>query len=142
LYSLRISVESEYFTAINMPSVDKSVTASDKVVNWEDIPFPPSTVIETPRLSLRPLHIKDAPQMAELCDDEAVAQWLSNRCPFPYKLSDAEWFIGKNGVPPAEGMPWITLVITVKENSNELMGCIGLHPGSDTYCRGAEIGTV
>ncbi|WP_373352788.1 GNAT family N-acetyltransferase [Pseudoroseicyclus sp. CXY001] len=49
--------------------------------------------LRTARLRLRPLQAADAPAVAEGIGDWRVMQWLSSP-PWPYRLADAEWFIG------------------------------------------------
>lgn len=48
--------------------------------------------IKTDRLSLRPIHRRDAPRFAELCSDILIARNTA-RVPHPYGLKDAEKFV-------------------------------------------------
>ena len=50
-------------------------------------------IIETKRLLLRPLELGDAAEQARLIADWEVIRWLTSP-PWPYRLEDAEWFIG------------------------------------------------
>lgn len=50
-------------------------------------------IIETERLVLRPLELADAPMIARLIGEWGVIRWLTMP-PWPYRLEDAEWFIG------------------------------------------------
>lgn len=49
--------------------------------------------LETNRLRLRQPQATDAPRIARLLDNFAISGKLS-RVPYPYKLSDAEWWLG------------------------------------------------
>lgn len=53
-----------------------------------------SPVIETRRLTLRAPERGDARRMAELANDFDVVK-MTGRMPFPYRLADAEAFIGR-----------------------------------------------
>jgi RimJ/RimL family protein N-acetyltransferase len=55
----------------------------------------PGGVIQTERLTLRPLTPADAGDIATALADWNVARWLT-RVPFPYALADAEAFIASN----------------------------------------------
>jgi [ribosomal protein S5]-alanine N-acetyltransferase len=120
--------------------IDKASAASDAPIDWESIPFPPNAVVETSRLAIRPLHIKDAERMAELANDERILKWMANRFPFPYQTSHAEWFINHFGGPPPAGQPYIQFALALKDEPEKFIGCMGLHPGGDVFCRSAEFG--
>ncbi len=48
----------------------------------------------TPRLRLRPVTKTDVPAIHAALQDWDVVRWLS-RVPYPYAISDAEWFAGE-----------------------------------------------
>ena len=60
-------------------------------------------MLETPRLLLRQPRPADAPRIARLINNFAVSGKLA-RVPYPYKLSDAEWWLGtwRADKPPGE----------------------------------------
>ena len=70
----------------------------------EEIPREPyregsSPVLETKRLALRAARLEDAKAVAALANDRRIAENTA-RIPYPYKVADAEKFIGganKNG---------------------------------------------
>ena len=74
------------------------------------------TTLRTERLLLRPLEEADLPSLAERINDFEVARWLS-RVPFPYTLTDAEWFLAhvRSGAEKA----WVI-------DDGELRGMVGL----------------
>ncbi len=55
----------------------------------------PETIAVTDRIVLRPLQAGDAGAIAAGLSDWAVTQWLTH-LPFPYALSDAEWFLAND----------------------------------------------
>jgi hypothetical protein len=52
----------------------------------------PEIVVISDRIALRPLAAGDAAGIAAGLSDWAVTAWLTH-VPFPYALSDAEWFV-------------------------------------------------
>lgn len=50
-------------------------------------------VLLTERLVLRPPHEDDIPELAAIANNRQIAE-MTSRMPFPYRLSDAETFIG------------------------------------------------
>lgn len=58
-----------------------------------------ATAIETERLTLRPLRMDDAAEVAAGIGDVRVLRNLTSP-PYPYALSDAEWFIRENAHKP------------------------------------------
>lgn len=52
-------------------------------------------VIETPRLSLRPVSVEDVPALVPALGNYDVVRWLG-RVPYPYSASDARDFIAGN----------------------------------------------
>lgn len=77
------------------------------------------TEIVTERLRLRPVGRADSPAIHAAMQDWDVVRWLS-RVPWPYALSDAEWFADEveAGRIPAFGM----------HDAEGLAGVIGIDP--------------
>jgi RimJ/RimL family protein N-acetyltransferase len=65
-------------------------------------------VLETKRLALRAPHLEDAKTVATLANDRRIAENTA-RIPHPYKVSDAEKFIGGANKADGEGVFLITL---------------------------------
>ncbi len=83
----------------------------------------PGLVVETPRLILRCPVRADAARVAELANDVAVAENLSNM-PHPYGLDDALAFIDNAEVGPAR---W-NLGLYLKDEAAAFVGMVGLMP--------------
>lgn len=79
------------------------------------------TAIRTERLVLVTPTLAHAPAIAAMANNANVHKWMA-RLPFPYGLSDAEFFINEI-VPSAEEF---CLAIT---RDDEFMGVVGLHFG-------------
>ena len=79
--------------------------------------------LETPRLRLRRPRLTDAPRLVRLIDNFAVSGKLS-RVPYPYKLSDAEWWLDRQGADNPAGET--TFVIELAGEG--LIGHCGIHP--------------
>ena len=77
------------------------------------------TTLRTERLVLVAPTLAHAPSIAQLCNNINVHKWMA-RLPFPYALSDAEFFINEI-VPSAEEA---CFAIT---RDDELLGVAGLH---------------
>ena len=79
--------------------------------------------LETRRLLLRQPRRTDAPRIAKLIDNFAVSGKLA-RVPYPYKLSDAEWWLGtwRADKPPGETGFIVDLA------GEGMIGHCGLHP--------------
>lgn len=77
------------------------------------------TSIRTPRLVLTTPTSAHAPAIANLCNNINVHKWMA-RLPFPYHLSDAEFFI-EQIVPSPEECCFAIL------REGTLMGVVGLH---------------
>jgi len=75
-------------------------------------------VLETKRLALRAPRLEDAKTVAALANDRRIAENTA-RIPHPYKLSDAQGFIG--GANKAEGEA--VFVITLRETSRVIGAC-------------------
>lgn len=68
----------------------------------------------TPRLMMRALATRDAPAIAAALSNYEVIRWLTSP-PWPYRLSDAEWFV-------TSGMPNIWAITA----EDALIGVVGL----------------
>ncbi|MEM9232196.1 MAG: GNAT family N-acetyltransferase [Pseudomonadota bacterium] len=75
------------------------------------------TRLTTERLTLRPLEVGDALALASALANPIVAQWLN--VPEPYRLQDAEQFLGRTAAKPGF---WAIC-------DPELIGVISLRPG-------------
>jgi RimJ/RimL family protein N-acetyltransferase len=75
----------------------------------------------TERLALRPAWSEDAPALARIAGDEAVARNLA-RLPFPYALADAEAFIASQ----AEKACPAQLIFRRTHGAPQLIGVAGL----------------
>ncbi|MFQ6548037.1 GNAT family N-acetyltransferase [Aestuariibius sp. 2305UL40-4] len=75
-------------------------------------------VLRTPRLKLRPLREGDAERITALISDFEVTRWLS-RAPHPYRLADAEQFLGDVVTEDGSGFHWAI------ERGGSLVGVIG-----------------
>ena len=82
------------------------------------------SVLETPRLALRPLGLDDAEQLTALLQDPVIAQWTSS-IPFPYSIEDARSFISKRVIDDRTGESFVWGI--VEKQSDVLMGTVGLH---------------
>lgn len=78
------------------------------------------TVIETPRLRLRPYVAADAEAVHALFGDPEVRRWLP-RAPNPYRQDDASAFIGSRAAAEAKGDE----VSRAIERDGVLVGAIG-----------------
>jgi RimJ/RimL family protein N-acetyltransferase len=79
----------------------------------------------TPRLTLRPGWLEDAPALARAIGHAAVVNRLA-RAPWPYALGDAEAFLS---LPRGAAEP--RFVIIAREDPHRLVGGIGLHRADD-----------
>jgi RimJ/RimL family protein N-acetyltransferase len=78
--------------------------------------------VRTERLLLRPGWAEDAPALARLLDDPAVARNLA-RVPSPYTLADAAAFLAAGSEPTLPRF----LIFARTQRSPRLIGGIGLH---------------
>jgi ribosomal-protein-alanine N-acetyltransferase len=108
--------------------------------DWSLIPYPPPAVIESKRLILRPLHIKDAPILAQNVNNQKILAVLSNRLPNPYTLKDAIWFVNHCNEP--KPMPTQFVMVPKDSPNGEPIGVIDLEPGPDIFVRTAQMGYV
>lgn len=79
--------------------------------------------LRTARLHLRAPVLADAPALAAALDDFEISRWLAP-VPFPYTLSDAEWFIGE----VTAGRMGALII-----DDGEIAGVIGLDDGTLGY---------
>lgn len=79
------------------------------------------TILETPRLRLRPLAAADAPHIQDYCSDWDVACRLA-RVPHPYPQDLAATFIARQALDAAGGMAHVFAI----EYAGRLAGVIGL----------------
>jgi RimJ/RimL family protein N-acetyltransferase len=90
------------------------------------------TVLQTPRLILRPFNEGDIDTMVALLNDWEVAQWLAVP-PFPYRRADARFYVnqvrGNHGAGPATEFG-----IALQEGDG-IVGAIGLRrdPGNPAH---------
>jgi RimJ/RimL family protein N-acetyltransferase len=86
-----------------------------------------SPVLETARLLLRPLHFDDAPDIARLANDYAVASMLASM-PHPYFAEDAREFVERKQNVQGDCVYAITL-----KQSGEFLGICGIHEDLARY---------
>lgn len=89
--------------------------------------------LRTDRCILRSFRAADAASLAHHANDREVWLNLRDMFPHPYTLADAEWFIAQ----VADEAPVTHFAIDV---DGEVIGSVGLQPGSDIERRSAEIG--
>jgi len=75
----------------------------------------------TERLVLRPPHVDDIPELAELANSRRVAEMLA-RMPHPYDVEDARAFVASSGRRDRGGCVY---ALTLAE-SGAFIGCAGL----------------
>lgn len=78
--------------------------------------------LETARLLLRQPRSTDAPRIAKLLNNFAVSGKLS-RVPYPYKVSDAEWWLGTRRADSAVG----ETTFAIELPGEGLIGHCGFH---------------
>src|SRR5882762_2632771 len=86
-------------------------------------------VLETKRLALRAPRLEDAKTVAMLANDRRIAENVA-RIPHPYKMADAEAFIGGANKSGGEAV----LLITLRDET--VIGACGVVP----HELGAELG--
>lgn len=82
------------------------------------------SVLESPRLLLRPLQSGDAEALTALLQDPTIAQW-TNSIPWPYSIDDARSFIASRTQADERGESFVW-AMCIKETS-QLAGTIGFH---------------
>jgi [ribosomal protein S5]-alanine N-acetyltransferase len=85
-------------------------------------------------LKLKKWEIADKHALIKVCN-EVDRQYISNRLPFPYTESDAQWWL--NMVQEKDGKEGIYRAIVV---NGEYVGNITVEKKSDVHCKDAEIG--
>lgn len=101
-----------------------------------DLPLPPTPVIETARLVLRPLRLDDAPAIQRHFAHWAVVRHLLAKVPWPYPADGAETNVRDSLEKRARGevLFW---AMTLKAGDDALIGRIDLRPdGGDREMRG------
>jgi len=90
-------------------------------------PLPPTPVLETRRLILRPLEPADAPALQRRFPRWEIVRYLNERIPWPYPADGAERFIAlaQGDMARGEKHHWS---IRAKEGADELIGGIDLWP--------------
>ena len=85
------------------------------------------------RCTLRPYRRDDEPSLVRYADNRNVWRNMRDRFPYPYTAADArEWTTRVSAQAPAAN-----LAIVV---AGEVVGGIGVEPGTDVFRRSAEIG--
>jgi len=82
---------------------------------------------------LRPLDLSDKFDLANIANNPNIAKNLRDGFPNPYTLADAEFFIEKIANNSSNYIFGIF-------HEQKYCGNIGIHPGSDVYCKSAELG--
>ena len=85
------------------------------------------------KVTIRPFTSSDIPRIAQLANDTQISNNLRDYFPSPYLISDAEAFINmiaKQNPKENHAIYW----------DEELVGNIGIHPFTDLYRYGAELG--
>ena len=81
------------------------------------------TVITTPRFTLRAIREDDAPILAQLCNDNAIARNTA-RIPHPYTLTDARSFVKSISAALAAGTEYAFAVC----ERGAIVSCAGVMP--------------
>jgi RimJ/RimL family protein N-acetyltransferase len=89
--------------------------------------MPPTPVLHTPRLVLRPLRSKDAPVIQKRFAQWEVVRWLDAKVPWPYPADGASTFVGRCLEEMAQGgkSHW---AIVPKKGPADLIGVVSLWP--------------
>ncbi len=91
--------------------------------------------LRTSRLVLRQPHDDDAPRIARFLNNFAVSGKLS-RVPYPYRLSDAEWWLGTWRADKPAGETGFAIELP----GEGLIGHCGLHPDTQGIVIGYWLG--
>lgn len=85
------------------------------------------------RCTLRPYRQDDEPSLVRHANNRNVSRNLRDRFPFPYTAADArEWTTRVSGQSPTANFAIVV--------DGEVVGGIGLEPGTDVFRRSAEVG--
>lgn len=89
--------------------------------------MPPTPVLHTPRLVLRPLRSKDAPVIQRLFPQWDVVRWLDAKVPWPYPADGAAAFVAAclQEMARGEKSHW---AIVPRSGTADLIGLIDLWP--------------
>ena len=94
------------------------------------------TVLETPRLRLRPLRMTDAPRIQALFPHWGIVQYMAATIPWPYPEDGARRYL-EAVLPKNAAKEQYDWAITLKsEEDDQLIGAIGLYPESEEDNRG------
>ena len=85
-------------------------------------------------IELKKWALEDRERLTALCNS-TDRTYLSNRIPFPYTETDADWWLGK--AQEHEGADGIFRAVTV---DGQIVGNISVEQKGDVYCKDAEIG--
>ena len=96
-------------------------------------------VLETERLLLKAVTIKDAAAYKKHFIDYEIIQYLSAKVPWPYPEDGVEFFLN-NLVLPNQGKDRWCFGIFLKTNPDELIGCVDLWRESVPENRGFWLG--
>jgi RimJ/RimL family protein N-acetyltransferase len=98
----------------------------------DPIPLPPTPVLETARLILRPLEDRDAPAVQRIFPQWAVVKHLLAKVPWPYPDDGAATNMAECLEKRARGeaLYW---AITLKGGDDELVGRIDLRPDAGDH---------
>ena len=92
-----------------------------------EIPPPPTPVLETARLRLRPLEMRDAPAVRRDFPDWEVVKYLHAGLPWPYPADGAETNI-RESLARRDRCEQLLWVLTLKDGDDEAIGRIDLKP--------------
>ena len=94
-------------------------------------PMPPTPVLQTPRLVLRPIRSKDAPVIQRRFPRWEVVRWLNQRIPWPYPADGATAYVAGclEEMARGEKAHW---AIIPKSGPADLIGVIDLWPDDGT----------
>jgi RimJ/RimL family protein N-acetyltransferase len=95
-------------------------------MNFDD-PLPPTPVLETERLILRPLKLRDAPAIQHWFPDPEVVKYLHAALPWPYPEDGALTHVQDSLERRARGEKFFW-VLTLKGGDDEAIGRIDLWP--------------
>jgi [ribosomal protein S5]-alanine N-acetyltransferase len=88
-------------------------------------PLPPTPILETPRLMLRPIALADAPTVQRRFPQWEIVRHLNAHVPWPYPADQALTYLHRTLEEMARGeiLKW---AITLREDPAELIGSIDL----------------
>jgi len=99
--------------------------------------MPPTPVLQTPRLILRPVRTKDAPVIQRRFPKWEIVRWLDAKVPWPYPANGAATFVEAclGEMARGEKSHW---AIVPRSGPADLIGLINLWPddGTDSGQRG------